>query len=397
MQPSRASVILRSPPAVTMPANGVQGRPAPLMGPPSTRPVPGGRPAMPPTPTSARLPPTVPHGMPIAHRPSLVNSEVRLPPLQTSPSSDGSRDLGVQVMSLNFVAKIKLLRTVAAPLSHSRQSIVGGRVRGAIIAVEGEDWGAVDAVSTKLQDLLSRDFEIRVVDGPAEPRRNGAPVGFADYMSVISEWHSKRGEMLRFFTGEEHTESPSYGPGEPTANGAKGDTMHVDSESSESRRRQKSLFGSTSSTRSKRNLNVDDEGVSPKGTASPLQPSSTPKTSESTGNARIPLLIIPHYILHTSNVWASALPINDTYSPADHWQWVATLWRGVLGADFTVYVRGSEDPPETAVPPGMARPAVDIREDLGALIVRGTRKVEEGSVRRVAFEVGEWARVGAMA
>lgn len=296
------------------------------------------------------------------------------------------------------MAKIKLLRTVAAPLSHSRKSIGGGKVHGAIIAIEGEDWSAVDAVSRGLQDLLLRDFDIRVLEGPPEPkpRRDEGGVGFADYMRMISEWHAKKEEMLRFLTGEEEAERLGYRFGETAANGEKeGEAMDVDEESEEARRRQRSLFGSTSSTRSKRIGN--DEGVSPKGTASPLHQSSTPKTTKSTGNGRIPLLIIPHYILHTSNVWASALPINDAYSHADHWQWVATLWRGVVGADFTVYVRSSDDTPETAVPPGMGKPAVDIREDLGALIVKGTGKVEEGSVRRVAFEVGEWARVGAMA
>lgn len=356
---------------------------------------------MPPTPTSARLPPT-PHGLPIAHRPSLANHDLRLPPLQTSPGSVGSRDLSVQVMSLNFLAKIKLLRTVAAPLSHSRQSIApGSHIRGAIIAIEGEDWAAVDTVKSGLEDILSRDFDIRIVDGPPEPKRDGVHVAFADYMSMISEWHSRRTEILRFLMGDD--ESLPYQRPEATANGenaGEGEAMDVDgvssSQNSESRRRQPSLFGSTSSTRSaaKGVTDVEDDGVSPKAAASSPQASSTPKSNSSAGANRIPLLIIPHYILHTSNVWASALPINDTYSPADHWQWVATLWRGTIGPDFTVYVRGVEEP-ETAVPSGMGKPAVDIREDLGALIVKGTGRVEEGSVRRVAFEVGEWARISA--
>jgi len=144
-------------------------------------------------------------------------------------------------------------------------------------------------------------------------------------------------------------------------------------------------------------IEVEDSTVSPKRTAtSPpaISPSPLDAGDRQAAGGKIPLLVIPHYTLHTSNVWASALPINDTYSPADHWQWVATLWRGIVGPDFTVYVRSSEDPPDTAAPPGFSRPAVEIREDLGTFIVKGGGKVEEGSVRRVAFELGEWARPG---
>jgi len=144
-------------------------------------------------------------------------------------------------------------------------------------------------------------------------------------------------------------------------------------------------------------IEVGDSTGSPKGTATSPQaisPSPLDAADRQAAGGKIPLLVIPRYTLHTSNVWASALPINDTYSPADHWQWVATLWRGIVGPDFTVYVRSSEDPPDTAAPPGFSRPAVEIREDLGTFIMKGGGKVEEGSVRRVAFELGEWARPG---
>jgi HMG box factor len=32
------------------------------------------------------------------------------------------------------------------------------------------------------------------------------------------------------------------------------------------------------------------------------------------------------------------VPIADAYAPVDHWQWMATLWRGIVGADLVVYV-----------------------------------------------------------
>jgi HMG box factor len=433
-QSPRTSVALRSPPAVTTAVN--VNRPAPLMGPPPLVHPLQPRSIQPATPTSARLPLT-PYGLPIGQGPPLTRPDeaLRLPPLQTSPMSDGSKDISLQVMSLNFIAKIKLLRAVAAPLGHARQDSTGtGSMRGAIIAIEGEDWLAVDIMKQGLQELLSRDFDIQIISGPPEPRASN--VGFASYMQMISEWHEKRSEFLKFLTGADPKPlSPSYVPPEPRSHGRSSEAKDMDdedehhvspSDSTESMpsRRLGSRFSSMSGHRSKRNNDKTqgqkigndslDAEVSPKGinTQSNSEQGASPTTS--TGGAgdsitdvgssrKIPLLLIPHYILHAANAWASALPINDTYSPADHWQWVATLWRGIIGPDFTVYVHSVEEP-DTALPPSVAgaRPAVDIREELGALIVRchppnedesgSGLRVEEGSIRRVAFEVGEWAR-----
>ena len=436
MQPSRTSVALCAPPAVTMVGN--VGRAAPLMGPPPSAHPLRPRGIQPPTPTSARLPPTS-HSLHVGHKSSLTRPDetLHLPPLQTSPTSDGSKDIGLQVISLNFIAKIKLLRTVAPPLSHARpNSISTGRVRGAIVAIEGEDWLAVDAVKQGLQELLSRDFDIQIISGPPEPRVSN--VGFANYMQMISDWHEKKPEILKFLTeAGQNPLSPSYLPPEPRSCARGYEAMDVDNEkerhascsdSTESQpsRRIGSRFSSMSSQRSERNSskprgqengndNLDTE-VARKGinTQSNSEQGLSPTTSTNSASnsaaevgssGKIFLLFIPHYILHATNAWASALPINDTYSPADHWQWVATLWRGIIGPDFTVYVRSAEEP-DTALPPGVAgpKPAVDIREELGALIVRSSSpsgngngsgsRVEEGNIRRVAFEVGEWARVG---
>ena len=301
--------------------------------------------------------------------------------------------------------------------------------------MEGEDWLAVNAMKQGLQELLSRDFDIQIISGPPEPKTSN--VGFASYMQMISEWHQKRPEIVKFLTGADQKPlSPSYVPPESRSH-IRNEAMDVDNEderhastsdSTESTpsRRIGSRLSSMSSQGSKRNngggqgkrngIDSLDGEVSPKGTS--VQSNSeqgVSPTSSATGasnritdigsSRKIPLLLIPHYILHAANAWASALPIDDTYSPADHWQWVATLWRGIIGPDFTVYVHSVEEP-DTGLPSGVAgaRPAVDIREELGALIVRSSPpsenesgsglRVEEGSIRRVAFEVGEWARVG---
>lgn len=116
----------------------------------------------------------------------------------------------------------------------------------------------------------------------------------------------------------------------------------------------------------------------------------------------------------------------------DHWQWGATLWRDIIGADITVAVQAAattaaaEDAPSNAnenkgkdnggagreiegshkrkVPSvdrgAAANGGVEVRlevrpEDARAVIVRGEAQgqgVARGSLRRVGFEIGEWVR-----
>ena len=94
----------------------------------------------------------------------------------------------------------------------------------------------------------------------------------------------------------------------------------------------------------------------------------------------------------------------------DHWQWGATLWRNVVGADVTVAVQGAVAAPDAAAAAGSADGekggeqgggrnggggGVEVRlEDARAVIVRGEREggAGEGGLRRVGFEIGEWVR-----
>ncbi len=122
----------------------------------------------------------------------------------------------------------------------------------------------------------------------------------------------------------------------------------------------------------------------------------------------------------------------------DHWQWGATLWRNVVGADITVAVQGSApsvggEEVETGMGTGTGKAggkevakqagengggererkrkaagsvsgsaggsaagnAVEVKlEDARAVIVRGEAGggVAVGALRRVGFEIGEWVR-----
>ena len=118
----------------------------------------------------------------------------------------------------------------------------------------------------------------------------------------------------------------------------------------------------------------------------------------------------------------------------DHWQWGATLWRNVVGADITVAVQGcapsvggeeadtgsgkvgGKEVSKQAGENGAgerdrkrkaagsvsgsaggsgAGNAVEVKlEDARAVIVRGEAGggVAVGALRRVGFEIGEWVR-----
>ncbi|KAF2404928.1 hypothetical protein EJ06DRAFT_518010 [Trichodelitschia bisporula] len=286
------------------------------------------------------------------------HDSLRLPPLRVPSPTSATRSVEAMVMSIPFMGKIKILRRVAPPIRNPGPLSPGPRQRGLIAAVEGEDDAAVEQVVRGLEGCLGRagEFDVRVVPGPRGP---GAEVGFGDFVKVVAEWHARCGELTAFVNSR-----------------GEGDAGRMDVDGP-----------------------VEDMKPAVEGSSG----AGTPDT----GAGKIPLLLIPRYILQASNAWASALPINDAYSPADHWQWVATLWRGIVGPDVTVYVRGGDKERERGEDGGefakegwvAGKAVVDMKEEIGAVVLRRERggKVDEGAVRRVAFEVGEWARSGMLA
>ncbi|KIW15927.1 hypothetical protein PV08_05977 [Exophiala spinifera] len=67
----------------------------------------------------------------------------------------------------------------------------------------------------------------------------------------------------------------------------------------------------------------------------------------------IPVALVPHFQLTTVDASSISMPISDGFSPPAHWQWFATLWRGSIGPDITIVVKGVEDEGD-AVEPGRA-------------------------------------------
>ena len=134
---------------------------------------------------------------------------------------------------------------------------------------------------------------------------------------------------------------------------------------------------------------------------------------------KLPIALLPSgFSLTLSDRFACAVPISDAYAPVDHWQWMATLWRGIVGADLVVYVTGKaasghptgSGAEDGGVVGGSSRGAgtgsVEVRSS-GLVVVKvpvvvggqgqGQGRevmVDEKMERRLGFEVVEWVRGG---
>lgn len=68
----------------------------------------------------------------------------------------------------------------------------------------------------------------------------------------------------------------------------------------------------------------------------------------------------------------------------DHWQWVATLWRGTVGPDLTIYVKTPEKDEL------VAKPQMDDQVRCLTIWKEARRGFGDADLRRVGFEVGEF-------
>ncbi|KAM3075248.1 slightly ste11-like protein [Clarireedia jacksonii] len=390
------------------------------------------------------------------HTPTSANQfdeSLRLPPLQTQlPATSQSsyrppvdhrqeareaqaKSIEAMVMTIPFVTKLGILAMISPPLAAPGPSSPAQDIRGGIIAVEGTDIGLIKEVGDFLNEELSKDPQCFLRTWKTDPISSAA-VGstvdvntemqgiemaktlrkeyekveekgkdtrkthdrlsavqaqeerdpFIDYLTTITQWHEKSHEMIRYIT--------AIPPSVPA------------------------VTYSTSTTTST--------------SKSPILPDKT-----------IPIALLPRgYSLTLSDAHSLQVPINDSYAPFDHWQWMATLWRGIVGADLTVYCKeaGKEEyerfggvelmqnigGEKSAGRKGIVVRVMSEERDRGLIGERGERgereagvsagasdglrrmklveggnggekgngkwKMDEKTRRRLAFEVGEWVR-----
>jgi hypothetical protein len=250
--------------------------------------------------------------------------------------------------------KIKLLGRITPPYKEPGSASPSCRTnRGAIIAIEGDEIAAVKELSEWLNEYLikQKEYKPQIAEPPQAPNDDNKEVTFENYLNLIKEWHGKSKEMIKYIV------TPiSSTPSSPK------DTIASSNPST---------IAVTSSTPSRKD-------------------STTPPDSPLMSTSIKPVIILPTFQLQASIAYASRIPIQDAYSPTDHWQWMATLWRGTVGPDLTLYVRGY-DPKEGQVG---AKPEMD--DGVRCLTVWKSReagaKFAEADLRRVGFEVGEWIK-----
>lgn len=271
---------------------------------------------------------------------------------------DQSRSVEAMVLSVPYQARIKLLGRICAPLKDPGPTSPAVQTRGAIIAVEGDDLKAIQNLTGWLNDFLAKDEEYssRIAEPPRSPVDSKKETSFGDYLDLIKEWHSKSEEITRYITTPVALSSPISSKDEIV------DTPD----------RKDSTTPSDSARKS----------------ASPGVTTASSTLFPSPASTKKPVIILPTFQLHASVTYASRIPIQDAYSPTDHWQWMATLWRGIVGPDLTLYVK-SYDPKET--PQGKMVELDDQVRCLTVLKPQG-KPFADATLRRVGFEVSEWVR-----
>jgi HMG box factor, other len=326
-------------------------------------------------------------------RNSGFDESLRLPPLQTQippptptthdPQSDrGSghpmglgivhprepvnRSLETILMSIPFINKLKVLDKISPPFAPPNPMSPDIETRGAVIAVEGPDPILLEQVGGALHRGLLSLSEIDAktwVDGhprDEDARMSGSSSAgssrknshdslalsdmYVDYMQKMVHWHDKSRQIIRHIT----TRPPSPGRS-PMVGGRRPSQEDV--------------------------IVVHMPGTSIPASAAP---------------PRLPVALLPSgFSLTISDRHACRIPIADTYAPVDHWQWMATLWRGIVGPDLVVYVKPCAE--EELARGG----AVELKGN-GLMMVKVLQGAgfDEKMERRVCFEVVEWLRGG---
>ncbi|KAH8730491.1 hypothetical protein GQ44DRAFT_606489 [Phaeosphaeriaceae sp. PMI808] len=269
-----------------------------------------------------------------------------------------SRSVEEVLMTFPYQNKIKLLGRISLPYKGTTLINPALQIRGAIIAVEGDDTGSVKTLSDWLNGYFTKDKETsyypRIIEPPKIPSNEDAT--FEDYLHLIEEWHVKSKDMIKYIT----TADP------------------------------KSHFpdAATSEKDYDKGPVTNERKDSASASNSPVPSATTPSRASPTPCTSIkPIIIIPSFQLAASVAYASRIPIEDAYSMTDHWQWMATLWRGTVGPDLTIYVKTHEKEGS-----GGSKPEMDDAGRCLSVEKEKDGKFTDADLRRVGFEVSEFIK-----
>lgn len=298
-----------------------------------------------------------------------------------------NRGLADIIMSMPFQHKIGILRRIAPPLAQGDSRVP----RPTIIAIEADDTIAACKLTDWLEESLGRegDMNVRVIDGPMLPQAaQGSELHVQDLLRTVLEWQDKNHEVVELLKHDESARRDSVNSIPVTRNADNVPAVHEEdaqqaSEAGPSRQVTKETAAEDESM-----MDVDD-------------------SSQATIAGPKSVILFRTYTLTASNAYAAGIPITDVYRPDDHWQWTATLWRGTVGPDVTVYIK-DVDASTSAARDEPGKGGVEMVDDTKSnsryMAIRrtcnaddktekgGLEGIEAGTLRRLGFEVGEWIR-----
>ena len=274
-------------------------------------------------------------------------------------------------MSIPYINKLKVLEKIAPPLAPGSPGI---ETRGPVIAVEGAVPSLVRQVGAIVERALAASGECAVrtwsSDSGKTEAAEGGQLAFATYLQTITDWHGKSAEIVKHIT-------TSPGPVRT------GSDVSMDGGSGDERKPNPGSVGGDATRSSSVHPAVSAPQPQPAQQQRPLLPVA---------------LLTEGFSLSISDRFACKVPIADSYAPVDHWQWMATLWRGIVGPDLVIYVRGAEEEEMTRLQAVEMNGAdvMKVRDVVpsGAAAEMNDVVVGEKVERRLGFEVVEWVRNG---
>jgi HMG box factor len=356
-----------------------------------------------------------------------------------SPPDTPKSGLEAMIKSIPVLTKLKFLEQVSHPLSAPSPSSPPFETRGAILAIEGLNPDSIWNLTNSLAELLEKDskFAVRIFGGPdpyeflrnhrnsstvtTPANHNTEPITVETFLAVIAQWHRISKEMTDYITTKPRLIKFNTTGLERAGDHPMSDVQRTPDSAVSPRTMSKAADLSLQSPMPPHlasGIIAPPERTSPRRTpptppppapipvveATTSPPPPPPHASNPNSNP-IPIALIPHYQLTTVDSGAMALPILDAYSPHSHWQWLASLYRGCIGADVTVVVEDVHDGGRGNLgEKEVMQEGVEVRlQDARAIVVRlglGDTQGEclgegwEKAKRRVGFEVEEFLRGG---
>ncbi|KAL8697078.1 MAG: hypothetical protein Q9224_002478, partial [Gallowayella concinna] len=264
------------------------------------------------SPTFTMGPP--PRPLQVAHQPE---SSLTLPPLQnTSISGESTQAKSVEamVMSMQTLSKIRILAKASAPLANPGPASPGFQTKGLIIAIDGQESAAVEQITAYLNTVLASSYAIKEFEAPAaiDESRDGASSSITtdsleQYHTNITKYHFLSAQLKAYVTTipltiTSTTSSPAVSPKSFPAAKPQPAIHSIVAPSS--------TIGTPSSTFA--------EPPSASTSTTDFGPSKRTIT-----DTRIPIALVPYYQLTQTDAFASHVPIDDNWTPVEHWQWMA--------------------------------------------------------------------------